>query len=205
MVVGRREHRLSAVVDRLATPGAQFVADMTSTASPDRVIAATIEEFGRLDMVVNAAGVFEKAPIEGTDDEFWYRIIDVNLSAVVALTRVAWPHLTRTSGQIVLVSSAAALRGFAGNSAYAASKGGVNALGEVLRLEGQPHGIRVLTVCPAQIDTELWDDKAPDEVRAAMMRPDGVGSLVASLVASDRSIDYAPILIQPPTDPWSHA
>jgi hypothetical protein len=63
----------------------------------------------------------------------------------------------------------------------------------------------VITICPAQIDTELWDDKAPDAVRAAMMRSEGVGELVAALVASDRSIDYAPISIQPPLDPWSQS
>lgn len=205
MATGRREDRLSAVARGLATPGGYIAADITSAETPDRVIDATIVKFGRLDIVVHAAGVFDKAPVEDTDAEFWHRIVDVNLTAVVALTRVAWPHLRQASGQVVLISSAAALRGFPGNAAYAATKGGLNAFGEVLRVEGQPHGIRMLTVCPAQIDTELWDDKAPDEVRAEMMRPDGVGQLIAALVASDRSIDYSPISIQPPADPWSFA
>lgn len=205
MATGRREDRLSAVARSLATPGGYIAADITGAETPDRALGATIDKFGRLDIVVNAAGVFDKAPIEDTDAAFWHRIVEVNLSAVVALTRAAWPHLRQTAGQVVLISSAAALRGFPENSAYAASKGGINALGEVLRVEGQLHGIRVLTVCPAQIDTELWDDKAPDRVRAEMMRPDGVGRLIATLVASDRSIDYAPISIQPPTDPWSFA
>ncbi|MYJ42540.1 MAG: SDR family NAD(P)-dependent oxidoreductase, partial [Acidimicrobiaceae bacterium] len=87
-------------------------------------------------------------------------------------------------------------------AAYAASKGGLNALGEVLRLEGRGCGIRVITLCPAQIDTELWDGKAPDSVRARMMTAAGVGELVASLVHTDRRIDIGPIVIRPVRDPW---
>ena len=203
VLTGRREGRLREVSGSLATTGTYVAADVTELDAPRHLVATTIEQFGRLDIVVHAAGVFEKRSLEATDTEFWHRIIDLNLTAVVALTRSAWPHLIDTAGQVVLVSSMAALKGFAGNAAYAASKGGINAFGEVLRVEGRSHGIRILTLSPAQIDTELWDGKAPDEVRSKMIRPQGIGRLVAALVASDRSIDYAPLPIQPPTDPWS--
>jgi len=183
-------------------PGASVVADITADGAPDLLVTRTIERFGGLDIVVHAAGVFEKRPIEDTDAGFWHRVIDVNLSAVVALTRAAWPHLRQAAGQVVLISSAAASRGFPDNTAYAASKGGMNAVAEVLRVEGRTHGIRVITICPAQTDTELWDGKAPDDVRTRMMRVAGVGEFVAGLVASDRSIDFGPISIQPPSDPW---
>jgi len=203
VLTGRRETRLCEVSESLATTGAYVAADVTDPDTPERLVTTAIERFGRLDIVVHAAGIFEKRPLSATDAEFWHRVIDVNLTAVVALTRSAWSPLCTNAGQVVLVSSAAADRGFADNSAYAASKGGMNAFGEVLLVEGRPHGIRVITLSPAQIDTELWDGKAPDEVRAAMMRPDGVGHLVAALVSADRSIDFAPISIQPPSDPWS--
>jgi NAD(P)-dependent dehydrogenase (short-subunit alcohol dehydrogenase family) len=203
VVAGRREDRLAAVVARLETPGVAVAADLTDPDAPERLVAGVVERFGRLDVLAHAAGVFEKRPVDDTDPEFWASVLDVNLSAAVQLTRFAWPHLQAAAGQVVLVSSAAAGRGFPENSAYAASKGGLNAFGEVLRVEGRDDGIRVLTVCPAQTDTDLWDGKAPPAVRAAMMRADGVGDVIASLVASDRSIDYAPIWIQPPDDPWS--
>jgi NAD(P)-dependent dehydrogenase (short-subunit alcohol dehydrogenase family) len=203
VLTGRREARLHEVTESLATPGIHIAADITDPATPDRVVATAVERFGRLDIVVHAAGIFEKRPLSATDAEFWHRIIDVNLTAVVALTRSAWSPLCTNAGQVVLVSSAAAEKGFPDNSAYAASKGGMNAFGEVLRVEGRPHGVRVITLSPAQIDTELWDGKAPDHVRAEMMRPGGVGRLIASLVSADRSIDFAPITIQPPSDPWS--
>ena len=129
-------------------------------------------------------------------------MLDINLSAVMALTRAGWEALCQSKGQIVLVSSIAAVQPFEGNAAYAASKGGLNALGEVLRLEGRDPGIRVITVCPAQIDTELWDGKAPASVRARMMPSAGVGELVADLIATDRRIDIEPIIIRPIQDPW---
>ncbi len=203
VLTGRREDRLRAVGDDITTATEIIGADISAPGTPERVVRRTIERFGRLDVLVHAAGQFEKRSIEDTDDDFWHHILEVNLRSVVSVTRVAWTHLRESRGQVVLVSSAAALRGFPENTAYAASKGGMNAVGEVLREEARPHGIRILTICPAQIDTELWDGKAPDSVRTQMMRSDGVGELLAELVASDRSIDFGPVSIQPPTNPWS--
>ncbi len=203
VLTGRREDRLREVAESLATASEVVGGDISVPGTPERLVGRTVERFGRLDVVVHAAGLFQKRPIEDTDDDFWHRILEVNLRSVVSLTRVAWEHLRESRGQVLLVSSAAALRGFADNTAYAASKGGMNAVGEVLREEGRAHGIRILTVCPAQTDTELWDGKAPELVRTRMMRPSGVGELLTDLVASDRSIDFGILSIQPPTDPWS--
>ena len=205
MLAGRRDDRLRSVSAELVTPGATFACDLTAPGSAESLVEATVERFDRLDVVVHSAGTFEKRPIQASDDDFLHRILEVNLSTAVSVTRVAWSHLCDSTGQVVLISSAAALRGFPDNTAYAASKGAMNAVGEVLREEGRPHGIRVLTLCPAQIDTELWDEIAPDSVRARMMRVHGVGDLVAALVATDRSIDFGPVSIQPPTNPWMEA
>ncbi len=202
LIVGRREDRLRAVAADLGVEVVVLSADVTAPETPALIVAEAMERFGRLDVVVHAAGVFEKRSIEQTDDAHWHRVLDVNLSAVVALTRTAWEPLARSGGQVVLISSVAALQGFPQNTAYAASKGAMNSIGEVLREEGRDEGIRILTICPAQIDTELWDGKAPDPVRGAMMRASGVGEVVASLVASDRSIDFAPVTIRPPSNPW---
>ena len=202
MLPGRRADRLSEVCASLATPGSTMPADLSDPTAPAAIVDRTVEVYGGLDIVVNSAGLFAARPLAETDDEFWRYIIDLNLSATMAITRAAWPYLHQAGGQVVLISSAAALKGFPGNAAYAASKGGMNAFGEVLREEGRPLGIRVITLCPAQIDTESWDGEASDEVRQAMMRAPSVGALVGALVATDRNIDFAPISIQPPTDPW---
>ena len=176
--------------------------DLTEPEEPERVVEETLAAHGRIDMIVHSAGVFDKAAAPDVTADHWQRVLDINLSAVMALTRAGWEPLAACGGQVVLISSIAAVQAFEGNAAYAASKGGLNALGEVLRLEGRERGIRVITLCPAQIDTELWDHKAPDAVRARMMPAAGVGELVAGLVGTDRRIDIGPIVIRPVHDPW---
>src|SRR5437868_4109757 len=87
-----------------------------------------------------------------------------------ALAAAVWPHMRQAGGgQIVNLSSVAAVRAFECNAAYAPSKAGLNALGAVLALEGQRHHIRVLTICPAATDTPVWEGQAPAAVRAQMM------------------------------------
>ncbi len=202
VLVGRREDRLKAAVERLGAPAVALAADLTEPGEPERVVAETLDAHGRLDVIVHSAGTFEKATVPEASADHWRRVININLSAVMALTSAGWEPLAAAGGQIVLISSIAAVQAFEGNAAYAASKGGMNALGEVLRLEGRDRGIRVITVCPAQIDTGLWDRKAPAPVRARMMPADGVGELVADLVETDRRIDIGPVVIRPIRDPW---
>ena len=202
VLVGRRQERLQATATRLDAPATAVAADLTEPGEPERVVSETLAAHGRIDLIVHSAGVFDKAPVPEATAGHWQRVIDINLGAVMALTRAGWQALSDSGGQIVLISSIAAVQAFEGNAAYATSKGGLNALGEVLRLEGRDCGIRVITLCPAQIDTELWDDKAPDSVRARMMPAAGVGELVADLVDTDRRIDIGPVVIRPVHDPW---
>lgn len=202
VLVGRRRDRLEAAASTLAAPATVVAADLTAAGEPDRVVDEALAAHGRIDAILHSAGVFEKAPAAEVASDHWQRVLDINLSAVMALTRAGWAALGDTGGQIVLISSIAAVQAFEGNAAYAASKGGLNALGEVLRLEGRDHGIRVITLCPAQTDTELWAQKAPAAVRDRMMPAAGVGKLVADLLGTDRRIDIGPVTITPVTDPW---
>ena len=202
VLVGRRRDRLEAAASEMDGPATPIAADLAAPGEPERIVADVLAAHGRVDVMVHSAGVFEKAPASEATPDHWQRVLDVNLGAVMALTRAGWEALSDSGGQIVLISSIAAVQAFEGNAAYAASKGGLNALGEVLRLEGRARGIRVITLCPAQIDTELWDGKAPDSVRARMMPATGVGELVADLVGADRRIDIGPLVIRPVHDPW---
>jgi len=203
ILVGRREAVLLEAAAGLATPAGHIVADVTDPEDRARVVERTLADHGRIDLVVHAAGVFEKREVADTTDEFFEAVLDLNLASVMALTRVAWPALVAAGGQIVLISSIAAVQAFPGNSAYAASKGGMNALGEVIAVEGKEAGVRVITVCPGQTRTDIWAGKAPDAVLDKMMDAGGVGRLVASLVGVDRGIDIEPVVIRPMLDPWA--
>jgi NAD(P)-dependent dehydrogenase (short-subunit alcohol dehydrogenase family) len=204
-LVGRRARPLDDAVAKLATPGLAVAADLIDHSTHERILEQTAVAFGQADIVVHAAGIFEKNAIQATSDEFWERVMSVNLSAVMAFTRCAWPTLQATSGQILMVSSYATRTPFAGNAAYAASKAGLNALAEVLTLEGREDGIRVITIAPGQTDTPIWDGLAPDDVRSAMMPPSAVGDLAAALLASHRGMEIAPVFVRPVDDPWKAA
>jgi NAD(P)-dependent dehydrogenase (short-subunit alcohol dehydrogenase family) len=201
-LIGRRSEKLDSSLGALATPGIAIVADITDHRTHARILDEAQNALGPVNILVHAAGMFENQPIEDTTDELWDDILAVNLTAVMALTRTAWPTLGSTSGQIVLISSIATTQHYEGDAAYASSKAGVDALGQVLALEGNKHGIRVIPINPAQTDTDLWDGKAPPEVRARMMTASAVGELTAALVAIDRGVDFSPIRIRPTQDPW---
>jgi len=202
VLVGRRTAALDETAALMSTQATVVAADLTKTTAADLVVDSTLSAHGRLDVLVHGAGVFVQRNVYETDRGLWDGVIGLNLTAVMELSRQSWPALQESHGQIVLVSSIAATQAFPGDGAYAASKAGLNALGEVMAVEGRDHGIRIITVCPGQVDTPLWDHKAPEAVRQRMMRPAAVGELIVSLVVSDRGIDIAPVFIRPPVDPW---
>jgi NAD(P)-dependent dehydrogenase (short-subunit alcohol dehydrogenase family) len=122
--------------------------------------AATVH--GRLDCVVNAAGLWtEGASAETTEDD-WDRVVGVNLKAAYFVSSAAIPHLVTTSGSIVMISSDAGIQGNAGAAVYSASKGGVSNLTRALALELAPQGVRVNAVCPADIETPMLEGQARD-------------------------------------------
>ncbi len=202
VLVGRHESTLQETASMLSTPASIVIADLTTAGAADRIVDAVVETRGRIDVLVHSAGVFDQSELPDTDREMWDQVIGLNLTAVMELTRRAWTALCGTRGQIVLISSVASVQAFPGDGAYAASKAGLNAFGDVIALEGKDAGIRVITVCPGQVDTPLWDGRAPDPVRSRMMRPEAVGDLIASLVTSDRGMDFSPVFVRPRVDPW---
>ena len=115
--------RLRAAAESLASPAVPLAADLTKPEEAERVVQGTLTAQGRIDVIVHSAGVFDKAPAREVTPDHWQRVLDINLSAVMALTRAGWEALSDSGGQIVLISSIAAVQPFEGNAAYAASKG----------------------------------------------------------------------------------
>ncbi|MCY4664643.1 MAG: SDR family NAD(P)-dependent oxidoreductase, partial [Acidimicrobiaceae bacterium] len=120
VLVGRREDRLRAAAASLGTNAAALAADLTESGEAERVVAETVATHGRLDVIVHSAGTFEKATATEVTADHWQHVMDINLGAVMALTRAGWEPLAATGGQIVLISSIAAVQAFEGNAAYAA-------------------------------------------------------------------------------------
>jgi 3-oxoacyl-[acyl-carrier protein] reductase len=132
-----------------------FQADVSNSRDAAALIDKTLDEFGRLDLLVANAGIWEGAPVDEMDDDLWDRVLDCNLRGTWTVTRAAVPAFkSNGGGSIVIVSSTAGQRGEAGYSNYAASKGGQISFAKSLAVELAP-AIRVNVVAPGWVDTEL--------------------------------------------------
>jgi 2-keto-3-deoxy-L-fuconate dehydrogenase len=135
-------------------PALALRADVTDDASVRRAIRTTVDELGRLDVLVNNAGVGAQGTVEENDDDEWTRVLDVNVLGIVRTTRAALPFLRRsTSAAIVNVCSIAATAGLPQRALYSASKGAVLALTRAMAADHVREGIRVNCVNPGTADT----------------------------------------------------
>ncbi len=134
---------------------AALPADLRDVARCRGIVAATVEATGRLDCLVNAAGVWTEGPTEDTLEADFDRVLGVNLKGLYFVTAAAIPHLARAHGCVVNLSSDAGVQGNAGAAVYCASKGAVSILTKALALELAPRGVRVNAVCPGDIDTPM--------------------------------------------------
>jgi NAD(P)-dependent dehydrogenase (short-subunit alcohol dehydrogenase family) len=167
VLVSRDEQTLSAVAGEAAGPTAVVAADVTTADAPARVVAAALERFGGLDVLVNAAGVIGTASTDATSDELFDRMMAINVRAPFRLMREAFPHLKARKGTVVNVSSVNGLRAFAGVAVYCASKAALDHLTRCAALDWAPHGVRVNCVNPGVTVTNLHRRGGMDEERYA--------------------------------------
>jgi 3-oxoacyl-[acyl-carrier protein] reductase len=146
--------RLAREFDVQALP---LRADVSDVGQTNGMVEATVKHFGRVDLLVANAGIWEGAPVEEMSEALWDRVIDANLKGTWTACRAVVPFMKKQgSGSIVIVSSTAGQRGEAGYSNYAASKGGQISFTKSLAAELAP-SIRVNSVAPGWVDTELND------------------------------------------------
>ena len=156
--LGRNQNALRNVETALTGAGAEplvLAVDVTNRDEGQRAIDETISRFGRLDVLVNAAGHISSGTIEDTSLTAWDAMMDVNLRAVFQLMQMAAPHLIKTKGNVVNVSSVTGLRSFPGVLAYCVSKAGLDQLTRCAALELAARGVRVNAVNPGVVITEI--------------------------------------------------
>jgi clavulanate-9-aldehyde reducatase len=152
----RRRDRLEALADRLEGPASAHEVDLTDEAGARGFIEAAESEHGGLHILVNNAGLMLLGPVDGADVSEWRRMLDVNLWALLVCTHAALPLIERSGGgDIINVSSVAGRRAEAGAAVYNMTKFGVHGFSEALRQEALHANIRVTTVAPGFVDTEL--------------------------------------------------
>ena len=158
VALGRDQSALGVVKNEIETLGTEaltIAADITNENDLRRALDAAIEKFGRLDILVNAAGHISGGSIENTSPAAWDAMMDVNLRAVFLLMQMAAPHLISSGGNVVNISSVTGLRSFPGILAYCVSKAGLDQLTRCAALELAPKGVRVNAVNPGVVVTEI--------------------------------------------------
>ena len=164
--VGRKLDALGKVEKEIREAGGEALpinGDVTNESDMRSALDRVIERFGRLDVLVNAAGHISTGSIEDTTTEAWDAMMNVNLRAVFLLMRLATPRLVETKGNIVNISSVTGLRSFPGVLAYCVSKAGVDQLTRCAALELAPKGVRVNAVNPGVVVTEIHKRGGMDE------------------------------------------
>ena len=156
-------------------PGIAHEADLTSPQANADAVAAALERFGRLDVVVANAGIQHVAPIEEFPLERWQTIIALLLTSPFLLAQHAWPALRRSGqGRFIAIASAHALAASPYKSAYVSAKHGVLGLVKTLALEGAEDRISVTAVCPGYVRTPLVERQIADQAKAHGLSEDDV-------------------------------
>ncbi len=202
-LVGRRAQLLEQAVDSIQGAGGQAwygALDVRDAPAVRDFVEATVKQYGKLDLLVNSAGVFKLVSFEDTDAALWEESLGANLTGAFNFCKAAWPHLG--GGQIINISSVAGVQPYSGCAAYSASKYGLVGLSEVLALEGKKRGIRVHVLCPGNTETPIWEGQAPAEVQQRMMRPEDVAEAVRWLALSPASVSFDRVVMRPSQDPW---
>ncbi|WP_299636318.1 SDR family oxidoreductase [uncultured Ruegeria sp.] len=175
------------------------VVDFTLTDSPAQVVSKVTDLSGRLDVLVNNAGMMQEASVEGMSLEDWHRTLTVNLTTLLLMIKAALPYLRDTKGTIVNIGSIEGLGSNPGHAAYCTSKAGLHGLTRALAVDHGAEGIRCNAVAPGWIDTELNEDfiesmSDPSAFRrdiakihpvARTGRPEEVAAFVAFLASGD--------------------
>lgn len=191
-------------------------ADLTKESDIENIVNKTIDHFGKLDVLVNNAGILERGSIENTSLEQYDRLMNTNVRSLYYLTMLATPHLIKTKGNVVNVSSVNGIRSFPGVLAYNVSKAAVDQFTRCVALELAPKGVRVNCVNPGVILTELQKRGGlTDKEYAAFLErskethalgrpgnPDEVASAIAYL-ASDLASNITGVSL--PVDGGRHA
>jgi gluconate 5-dehydrogenase len=169
LVAGRNPDKTRAAAAEVAAGGrraAPFLLEITSRASAEDMAAAALKEFGRIDILVNSAGMNIRKEILAISEEDWDQVLTTNLKGVLYCCQAVGRHLVRQEyGKVVNISSISSFLGHPARGAYAASKGGLVQLTRVMATEWAPHHVNVNAISPAAVDTPFIDGLKKDRQR----------------------------------------
>lgn len=202
LAVGRDKAALQAVCDEVVALGGvalPFAADVTAADAPEKIVAEALKQFGRIDLLVNAAGIIASGSVEATTDDAWDVMMNINVRAPFRLLRAATAELVKSKGAVVNLSSVTGTRAFPGLVAYCVSKSAVDQLTRCAALEMAAAGVRVNAVNPGVVISNLHKRGGMDDAKYAAFlehskethpmgrpgTPDDVASLIRFLLSAE--------------------
>jgi NADP-dependent 3-hydroxy acid dehydrogenase YdfG len=214
-LVGRREDRLADLAAEISKAGGEALvvpADITSSQAAAEAVERTVEGLGRLDTLVNNAGLMLLGPTPGADLNDWQRMVDINLMGLLHTTHAAVPHLVKAAADgprrvadIVNISSLNGRNAYAMMAVYTATKFGVTGFSEALRQELAKQHVRVSVVEPGSVDTELrtHNSEAVQQLLNAglgdveRLQSQDIADTVGYIVTRPRHVAVAELLVRP--------
>ncbi|MER6076201.1 SDR family NAD(P)-dependent oxidoreductase [Streptomyces sp. NPDC001817] len=213
-LVARRAHRLEELAGEIETEGGRALSlpyDITDREKATEAVRRTVETLGRLDIVVNNAGLMLLGEFAGAPASLSDRMVELNIDGLLNISRAALPHLVEAAADgcrgvadLVNVSSVAGRKAVAGGSVYALTKYGVVGLSEGLRQELAGRQVRVTVVEPGGVDTELGDHITPEirdrilkEMQYTPMAPSDIAEAIVFAVTRRSSVAVNELLVRP--------
>mgnify|MGYP003638634204 CR=1 FL=1 len=213
VVSARRAQKLDALVAEIGDNGGKAAAlagDVSREEDAFSMIEDTIEKFGRIDILVNSAGIIDAGGLENLSIDQWQRVIDVNLMGTIYTCKAALPQMkAQGEGDIINLSSTAGRRAAGLMGAYSTSKFGLTGFTEGLRQEIGNHGVRVSIIEPGATETEVAEGISDPAMRDAMrihvarkgvMQPSDIADAILFIVGLPRRANVSQILIRPTDD-----
>jgi NADP-dependent 3-hydroxy acid dehydrogenase YdfG len=205
----RRQDRIQSLADELTGSGGKALAvttDVTHCEQVKRLVDAAVQTYGRIDVMINNAGLMPQSPLERLKIDEWNRMIDVNIKGVLYGIAAALPYMKQQkAGHIINVSSVAGHKVGPGFAVYAATKHAVRALSEGLRQEVKPYNIRTTVISPGAVATELPDSVTDPDVAERLQKfyaeiaipADSFARAVAFAISQPEDVDVNEILFRP--------
>jgi len=212
-LAARRLDRLNGLVGRIKADGGKALAlacDMTVEAEAIKAVEDTVKQLGRIDILINSAGIMQTGGIENCNIDEYRRVFDINLFATLYACKAAVPHMLKQGGgDIINISSLAARKGKPHTSAYSASKHALNSMTDLLRQEVGNRNIRVCILMPGATTTEVGDTITDPKWRQAIKEhvskegavlPSETADTIIFILSLPRRVNISEICVLPTID-----
>jgi NAD(P)-dependent dehydrogenase (short-subunit alcohol dehydrogenase family) len=204
-VAARSRSGLEETADAISRQGGTampFVGDMASEMDIRACVAETVGRFGRLDVLVNNAGIGRFTPVAEMTTADWDDMFRLNVRGLFLMTRECLPHLRRAGESVLVnVASLAAKNAFPNGGGYAATKHAVLGFSRCLMLEERVHGVRVLAICPGSVDTTFSTSSRTEEQKARLPKAEHVAESILFMIRLPQAVTVSEIDLRPTVAP----